>query len=122
MPRTIATNVSGGLTLTNTADSPVYIAQGVSIGNASGPALTDGAAFYWSVTNEANAQVAGTSFGVSRGGAATVVIQSTITASYASGYGFTYDPTTHVIGVLSAGVYVGGGGVSNSQSGTISPR
>ena len=69
MSRTITTNVSVGLTLTNTADSPIYIAQGVSIGAVSGPALIDGAPFYWSVTNAAAAQITGASFGVSLSGA-----------------------------------------------------
>ena len=49
-----------------------------------------------------------------------MVNHGTVTASYASGYGFTYDPTTQVIGILSAGLYLGGGGVSNSQTGVIS--
>jgi hypothetical protein len=120
MSRTISANLSSGLTLTNTADSPVYIAQGVSISNTSGAALIDSAPFYWSVTNGTSAQIAGSGFGVSLNGAGTVVNNGTITASYSAGAGFSYDSTTHVLGILSAGLYVGGGGVSNSSGGVVS--
>ncbi len=120
MSRTISTNnYTAGLTLTNTGDSPVYIAQGVSVTNAGGVALAAGAGFYWSVTNAANAQIGGLSFGVSLTGAGTAVNLGTMSASYTAGSGFYYNSTNHSLMVLSAGVYVGGGGVSNSQSGLI---
>ena len=121
MPRTIATNVSGGLTLTTTTDSPVYIAQGVTVANTSGAAaLINATPFYWSVTNGGSAQIAGANFGVSLNGAGTVVNKGTISASYAAGGGFSYNTTTHVLGIVSAALYVGGGGVSNATTGVVS--
>ena len=47
MTRTISANLSGGLTLTNTADSPVYIAQGVMITNAAGVGVASAAPFFF---------------------------------------------------------------------------
>src|SRR5258708_10844919 len=89
MPRTISTNYSSGLTLINTADSPVYIASGVTVASGSGVALYNAAPFYWSVTNRATALVAGNSFGVSLSGAGTLSNQGTITSSNTSSPGFT---------------------------------
>src|SRR5580658_6572312 len=120
MTRTISTNyLNTGLTLTNTTYSPVYIAPGVSITNPTGAALINDTVFYWAVTNQSNAVISGYSFGISLNGAGTVANRGTIEASYTNGPGFSYDGTTHVLIAKSAGLYVGGGGVSNSQSGVI---
>ena len=120
MSRTISTsNYTAGLTLTNTGDSPVYIAQGVSVTNAGGVALAAGTGFYWSLTNGANALISGLSFGVSLAGAGTVVNQGTLAASYTAGSGFYYNSTLHSLAALSAGVFVGGGGISNTHTGLI---
>lgn len=129
MARTITTNTAAGITLTNTGDSPVTIASGVSIGNASGIGLQSSQAFYWTVTNANAATIAGTTFGVSLGSAGSVTNSGTVTSSYATGNGFTYNSTTRAFGVLSAAVFVGGGvtsgstvltgSISNSASGVI---
>src|SRR4051812_36291089 len=113
MSRTIATNYLSGLTLTNTADNPVYVAQGITISNAGGVGLSNSVPLYWSVTNGALAQIAGDGFGVSLNGAGTVANLGAILASATAGAGYTYNTVTHALTINSAALYMGGGGVSN---------
>jgi T5SS/PEP-CTERM-associated repeat protein len=56
---------------------------------------------------------------VSLTGSGTVANSGTISASNTVGP-ISYDPTTHVLGILGAGLYLGGGGVSNAATGVIS--
>ncbi len=119
MSRTIATNYLSGLTLTNTADNPVYVAQGVTILNTAGVGLANGAPLYWSVTNGPSAEIAGYGFGVSLNGAGSVANQGTVLAGYAGGAGYSYNTATHALTIKSAALYMRGGGVSNNQAGVI---
>ena len=146
--RTITGSYSTGVTLTNTADSPLIIEAGASIANVSGAALRSALAFYWAidnsgtlqstaspsgvgialaagaaVTNEQVGRIAGYSVGVSIAGTGTVVNQGSISNSQTmggSGHSYDYNPTTQSFIPLSGGVIMGGGGVSNAASATIS--
>ncbi len=119
MSKNITTNYLNGLTLSNPAYSPVYISPGVTIAGPGTAALTNGVAYFWQVTNGPAAQINGGLFGVSLSGAGSVTNLGLVTASYSGGNGITYDPSTKVLGILSAGVFVGGGGISNASTGTI---
>ena len=120
MARNITGTYTAGLTLTNAGDNPVGIASGANIANATGIGLQSALPVYWSVTNAANANISGNSFGVSLANAGTFTNSGHITSSYSSGSGFIYSTATHGFTVLSAALFLGDGAVSNSPGGVIS--
>src|ERR1017187_6927577 len=95
MARNITGTYTAGLTLTNAGDNPVGIASGANVANATGIGLQSALPVYWSVTNAANANISGNSFGVSLANAGTFTNSGHITSSYSSGSGFIYSTVTH---------------------------
>ncbi len=120
MTRTITGSYPSGVALTNAGDNPVTIASGASVAYAAGIGLQSTQPVAWSITNEANANISGNTFGVSLASASIFDNSGNITSSYASGSGFSYDNTSHTFTVKSAALYMGGGYVTNAAGGIIS--
>lgn len=144
MSRTITTNYPNGVTLTNTGNNPVSIASGVSVTDTTGSALQSSLAYYWtitnsgvvqatgtaagsgialatgaSVTNTTGANVSGYAFGISIAGSGLVANKGRISSQKATGSGFTYNNTLHSFTALSAGLFLAGGGITNSSGAAI---
>jgi hypothetical protein len=144
---TITTSSTGGYFISNTATNPVTVASGVTISTVNFPALGTTLTSYWSivnsgtllstwanpigdgillygsgnggaVTNTAGGSITGYSVGISVAASGTVVNQGTITTTGTSGTGYNYVAGTFT--ATSAGVVLGGGGVSNAGTGLIS--
>jgi T5SS/PEP-CTERM-associated repeat protein len=137
------TTSSSGVVLSSATYNPVTIGPGVSIVNPSGAAIRSSLSVYWTIgnsgtllassagtdgivlaaggaiTNTQSGNIGGYAAGVSLAGSGTVVNEGSIEASqtFGSGYGYT---VAGGFTALSAGVIVGGGGVSNAAAGVIS--
>ena len=119
MARTISANSATGITLTNVGDNPVSIDPGVIVSDSAGAALSSTAAYYWSISNGAGANLAGYGFGVSFANAATVINHGTISGAKTVGAGYLYTGTPSTFAILSTALLIGGGGVSNAAGGVI---
>src|ERR1700728_649208 len=87
MSRTISTNYTNGLTLTNAANNPISIASGVSVTDTTGSALQSTSSTYWSLTNSGAVQANGTAAGSGIAFAAGAALNNTHGA-VVSGYAF----------------------------------
>jgi hypothetical protein len=142
---TITSNSAAGYYLSNAAFNPVTVASGVTITNVNSAALGAAPSTYWTivnsgslaatgnnavsdgillyvgggaVTNATSASVTGYYAGVSVTGSGSVVNQGTIAGTATAGSGNIY--TGGAFTATSAGVLLGGGGVSNAAGGMIS--
>lgn len=134
------TTSSNNLVLASPSDNPVTISIGVTIGGATGSALTSPLATYWTIANYSTIAataagsdgillthatinnsllggITGAAAGVSLTGSGSVTNRSTIAATQASGTGYSYRNGNFT--ALSAGVILGGGGIYNTAFGTI---
>jgi len=142
---TITTNSTTGYYLGSTTLNPVTVAAGVTITNTGLPALGTEQATYWTivnsgtlratgdaglsdgillyssggtVTNTTGGSVSGYEAGISIAGRGSVTNHGTIRTTGTAGSGFNY-PSGQTFTAVSAGVLLGGGGVSNAAGGLI---
>ena len=110
---------SAGITLTNTASSPVTIGAGALVTNGTGVALQSTLEAYLAIGNYGS--IGGYTAGVSLASAGTVVNHASISSSQASttNSGYGYVSSIHAFIPLSGGVITFGGGVSNAASASI---
>jgi hypothetical protein len=141
---TITTSTNAGYYLYNPSFSPVTVTAGVTISNSSFAALSSGQNIYWTIinsgtlvgtgpgaesqgvwllqtggaiTNTAGGSITGYYIGVSVSNSGTVLNQGVIATTGTTGSGFSYGGG--VFTPTSAGVVLGGGGVSNAVTGSI---
>jgi hypothetical protein len=140
----ITSSTNTGVYLNNTAYNPVTVASGVTVTNSGFPAIGSVLSTYWTivnsgtllgtsrgsasdgvllangggaVTNTAGGYIAGYYGGVSIADAGTVVNRGSIATTGTSGSDLYYIDS--VFTATAGGVLLGGGGVSNAQTGFI---
>jgi hypothetical protein len=141
---TIASSTNAGYYLSNTTFSPVTVLAGVTITDASFAALSSGLNIYWTIinsgtlagtgtgtdsqgiwlyktggaiTNTTGGSISGYYVGVSVSNSGTVVNEGQIVTTETVGARLTVGGATYI--PTSAGVLLGGGGVSNASGGSI---
>ena len=146
MPRTISTVYQATLSLTARASDPLLIDPGAGVRAAAGNALQSNLPIDWTISNQGSllatgtvaggddglalaagasltnaslAQIGGYGFGVSIASAGTVVNDGLIDAAQTAGSGYLYNGSTHQFSALTAGVFLGGGRLTNDGSGLI---